>query len=205
MRLVCFSDIHADYGFSLPEGDVLIFAGDFSGYSTELDVIVFNNLLKNLNFKHKIIVAGNHELQIENNPYCLGLFTGCTYLQDKTIEIDGVKFYGSPWSLPFNNWAFNKSEDKLKIIFDNIPEGIDVLITHHPPYGILDYTPDGVHHGSISLLERIKMIKPKVHIFGNIHFCGGLKIEWCGIDFYNVSLLNEAYNLINKPTVIDIS
>ena len=81
---------------------------------------------------------------------------------------------------------------------------IDVLITHSPPYGIGDKS-IGIdnHFGSISLLEKVMEIKPKVHIFGHIH-TGNRYMRENGIDFYNVSIVDEFYKVVYKPTIIEI-
>ena len=68
--------------------------------------------------------------------------TGGTIIifEDELVELDGIRFYGSPWTPAFNDWAFNKSRAKIDKVWQNIPtdEHIHVLITHGPPKGILD-------------------------------------------------------------------
>lgn len=126
------------------------------------------------------------------------------YLQDEAVEIEGVKFYGSPWQLPFMNWAFNLPESELRKKFEHIPDDVDVLITHSPPHGILDSTPTKKDLGSRSLLEKVCKIKPRYHIFGHIHHGYGKHIDKTrNITFINASLLDESYNFVNEPAVID--
>ena len=144
MKIACFADTHKCVdGLEIPESDVVICAGDFCNIGSFEDIIAFNTWFKDLPAKHKIVIAGNHDVSFENNLTISKTFLdeSIIYLQDELIEINGTTFYGSPWQLPFNNWAFNLPEDALHRKFDRIPDNIDVLITHSPPYGILDSMP----------------------------------------------------------------
>ncbi len=86
------------------------------------------------------------------------------------MTIDGVRFYGSPWQPWFYDWAFNLERGpEIRAKWDLIPEGIDVLITHGPPYGIGDLIARSDNAGCQDLLEVVEKIKPKVHVFGHIH------------------------------------
>jgi Icc-related predicted phosphoesterase len=206
MKLVVFSDIHSDYNFSLPEGDVLIYCGDFSGYGTMQDIIVFNKFLIDNKDKYKdiLVVYGNHETQVENNlDVSRALFTGCKTLTDEAITIGGIKFYGTPWTKEFYNWAFMKPEEELKEIFKQIPDDTDVLISHGPAYGILDKNGHGECCGSAALRDRIREVKPKVFCFGHIHDAYA-KRKYQGTTFINCSLLDDQYQMKNKPVIIEL-
>ena len=128
---------------------------------------------------------------------------GVHYLQDSEVTIDGIKFYGSPWQPEFYNWAFNLPRgEKLAQKWAEIPDNTDVLITHGPAYGILDYAPMGGHVGCEELYKRISDIKPKIHVCGHIHNSYGQKtID--GIEFLNASVLNDRYEYAHKPIVVD--
>lgn len=93
----------------------------------------------------------------------------CTYLENESIEIQGIKFYGSPMMTEGPRMAFRTTDDPDKV-WSAIPDDIDVLITHIPPYGILDQD-----YGCKGLIKKVKEIKPKVHCFGHIHAWNGTK------------------------------
>ena len=200
---MCFADNHGG-DFSLPSGDVLIFAGDFSGFGSEAEAIVFANRLRAFKHKYKIIVAGNHDRIFEDDPEASRrIFSDFIYLQDSSVVIEGRTFYGSPWSREFNNWAFNLPEDKLKEKFSLIPEKVDVLITHAPPFSVCDKDIFGNNLGEKSLLEKVKTIEFKYHIFGHIHQGYGKRII-NKKTYLNVSLVNDRYRLVNQPVVVKI-
>jgi len=202
MKIVAFSDTHAsEHQVKLPEGDVLVFAGDFSGMSTEQDVIRFNAWLGKQMHPRKIIIAGNHDRFCEQSSVLANLLlSNADYLEDSEITIDGVRFYGTPYTPMFNNWSFMREEEELEKIYNKIPNGIDVLISHGPPDTILDDC-----KGSWALLDAVNRVKPKIHIFGHIH--GGYGIyqrSEHSTTFINASLLNDSYELVNLPIVKEI-
>ena len=126
------------------------------------------------------------------------------YLEDGEVVIDSIKFYGTPVQKPFNDWAFNRSEAKLAQHWAAIPNDIDVLITHCPPYSIFDWSIyDKIHTGSPSLYkEVVERIKPKVHIFGHIHDGYGIKVIE-NTTFINASNLDEDYMCVNNPVLFE--
>ena len=207
MKIIAVADTHTvvnDFG-TLSSGDVFVHAGDFCNLGSLMDAKYFNDMLGKMKCQHKIVVAGNHDRALEDN---IGieneLLSNAVYLRDKTITIEGIKFYGSPWQLPFNNWAFNKPEKELKKIFDLIPKDTDVLITHSPPYGIMDFV-RGRHLGSVSLRKRIEQIKPRCCIFGHIHEGYGKYVDSkTGITYINASLIGGEFKEIHKPFEIII-
>jgi len=208
MKIICFADTHRCIErLVLPKIDVVICAGDFCNNGSLEDVIAFNKWFSKLSCKYKIVVAGNHDICFEREPALARslLNKDIIYLQDDAVELGGVKFYGSPWQLPFMDWAFNLPEEKLREKFAHIPNDADILITHGPPYGILDSTPSKTCLGSKSLLERVRHVKPRYHIFGHIHHgCGKYADENRNITFINASLLDEEYKFVNKPTMIEL-
>jgi Icc-related predicted phosphoesterase len=122
-----------------------------------------------------LVIPGNHDRcfeHLENECRRLVEEVDRTFLLiDRTIDIDGVKFYGSPWTPWFYGdvWSFNipEKEGAAKAIWEKIPADTDVVITHGPPYGIRDYCDR--HAGCSVLGSRILEIKPRAHIFGHIH------------------------------------
>ena len=193
------------YSTILGSGDVLIHSGDISSMGKSHEIQNFLNWFAHTDFKHKIFIAGNHDFGFENGYEIDQEFKdmGVHYLQDSEVTIDGIKFYGSPWQPEFYNWAFNLPRgEKLAQKWAEIPDNTDVLITHGPAYGILDYAPMGGHVGCEELYKRIFDIKPKIHVCGHIHDSYGQKtID--GVEFLNASVLNDRYEYAHKPIVID--
>jgi Icc-related predicted phosphoesterase len=206
MRIVCISDTHHLENHmkeKIPEGDVLVHSGDFTNVGSKEDVVAFNNWIGKLPHKYKIVIAGNHDWLLYNKKNARKFLTNCIYLEDEETIIDGKIFYGSPWTPIFFCWAFMGTERELKEKWDNIPDHTDVLITHGPPYGILDRNIEGYYTGSKALIEKVLELKPKLHIFGHIHESYGVKRNdfTC---FVNASTCNRSYVPVNKPIVVDI-
>jgi len=198
LRIVITSDTHGLHRqiAALPEGDVLVHAGDFmnSGYDPE-DIWSFNRWLGQHPFESRIVIGGNHDRYFQNSPeQARALITNATYLENTGVTISGVSFWGSPYTPEFLNWAFMYSRGTAaERYWNQIPAGLDVLVTHGPPLGILDQVePGGEHLGCVELLHAVEAKKPRVHIFGHIH--GGAGIADNGTtQFVNAAYLNEAY------------
>jgi len=216
MKIVFISDTHTLHGQMLeeiPEGDVLVHCGDVSsrGVGSEIDNFFF--WFSSLPHKHKIFIAGNHDFGFQYRDHVLQKTLeslkeqNIYYLEDSGIEIDRVKFWGSPWTPPFYNWAFMLNEDEIKEKWEIIPRDTNVLITHGPPKGILDLvTYDQVNVGCPSLMEEVMKLKDlKAHAFGHIHEeYGTKKLDKTGPIFINASTCTLSYKPWNKPIVIEI-
>lgn len=209
MRLVCMSDTHNQFKYfnhSVPDGDCFIFTGDISGNSLEeINVKQLNVFINNLPHKHKIIIAGNHDFIFQNkNGKDLIYGHGVHYLEDSGVEIDGVKIWGTPAQPIFFNWSFNFNSYDLKNKFDLIPVDTNVLLTHCPPYEILDLTDDNRNVGCPILANRLNYLTDlKAHCFGHIHNSYGTLVK-NGVQFVNGCTCDEEYKPVNKPIVIDI-
>ena len=220
MIITFISDTHTKHRHcedDLPGGDLLIHAGDLmnSGYD-ENDVWEFLDWFdKQEQYKSHVFIAGNHDRFFENKPdetkNILREYPYLTYLQDNlSLYVneetnEACSIYGSPWQPEFYNWAFNlpRNGEELQNKWNNIPEDVDILITHGPSWGHLDVTPYGnLNVGCEVLRERIEVIKPKIHVFGHVHSGYGYKFH-NGTHFVNASILNERYNYKNKPITID--
>lgn len=214
MRIVAISDVHGSYEFPsrgeivLPEGDCLVVAGDLAANGGLGSLGKFTEWIRGFSFKHKVVIAGNHDSCFERSARIVrGMLkeAGVIYLEDSGVEIDGIKFWGSPYTPRFFNYSFLKDRgEEIKKNWDLIPLDTDVLITHGPPHGILDLTPKGEHVGCEELRKRVSLLKNlKVHIFGHIHHSYG---HWAedGVDFFNVSTLGEDYRVKNEPVVFDL-
>lgn len=206
MRIVAISDthgLHRQMG-KLPDGDVLIHAGDCLKYGTLQETSDFNEWLGDQPHKHKVVIAGNHDWAFERTPdQATSLMTNAIYLQGSGMVLDGINFWGGPWQPEFNNWAFNVHRDQIHMHWMHIPKDTDVLITHGPPWEILDLTPDGLRVGDAALARKVRRVKPKLHVFGHIHGCHGI-IKRKGTIFANASICTEMYMPTNQPHVIDL-
>lgn len=220
MRVVCIADPHGRYfgtTIKLPPGDVLVVAGDLCLNGTLLELEWAAAWLgthinpyrqEQAQFKNIIVIGGNHDFPFQVNPMearNLLRDQGITYLQDEAVTIEGVKFYGSPWTPTFFNWAFMKDRgEEIQQEWAKIPTDVDVLITHGPPYGILDPGFKAAHVGCEDLLFELEnRISPKLHVFGHLHSGYG-ELDRDGIHYVNASLVNEAYSPVNSPIVIDL-
>lgn len=214
MRIVCISDTHnCNEEIAVPDGDVLIHAGDATTVGSVEQLRAFNRWFAVLPHKHKVFVAGNHDWLFEkDNDLARRLLDpSIVYLQDSSAEIDGLKIYGSPWQPRFFDWAFNLNRGyELAEKWSLIPDDIDVLITHGPPYGILDLVPRqgwDENTGCEELRKRVEQIaangRLKLHVFGHIH-CGYGVHEEFGVKFVNASTCDEQYNATQPPIVIDL-
>jgi Icc-related predicted phosphoesterase len=207
MKFTIISDTHGQHSrLILPAGDVLIHAGDVSAKGKPGEVYDFMNWMQQQPFAHKIFIAGNHDFYFEHTPaneVAQAVPRGITYLNDSGITIDGINIWGSPVTPWFYDWAFNRHRgSSIRPHWQMIPPHTDVIITHGPVFGILDRTTDGTHVGCDDLLLKVQEIKPRLHICGHIHEGYGL-VHRDGTDFVNASVLNERYQLVNKPIVID--
>lgn len=205
MQIVCISDTHNFHSaVDVPDGDILIHAGDGTISGTREEVTDLADWMSSLPHKWKIFVPGNHDWLFEKHEQLASaiMARGVVHLQDDLCFIEGLRIYGSPWQPEFFNWAFNLPRGKaLADKWAQIPEGIDILITHGPPHGILDEA-GGLNKGCYDLLDRVKAIQPRLHVFGHIHEGYG-EIELYGTTFVNASICDAAYNPCRKPIVIE--
>jgi predicted phosphodiesterase len=182
MKIWHISDTHNYHILlTIPEGiDTVIFSGDCSNprdpYNNEPEVRDFLRWFSLLPIKNKIFVAGNHDTSIEKGLINKIDFNWCNviYLFNEEVVIDGIKFWGSPHTPNFGNWAFMKDRGKISRVWDSIPEDVEVIITHGPPQGVLDISEDRLHNielcGDSALRKRIrKLQKVKLICFGHIH------------------------------------
>jgi len=202
---VAISDTHGFYwDIEVPDGDVLIHAGDITGQGTYENLEDFNEWLATLPHKHKIVIAGNHDWCCEwDQARCRGILTNAVYLQDEAVYIEGFKIYGSPHSPTFYDWAFNLDRGApLREKWDLIPNDVDVLVTHGPPWGILDEVANSMklmNVGCQDLGDAVDRVKPKVHVFGHIHEGYGTQQEPDTL-FVNASINTARYRPI-QPAI----
>lgn len=208
MRIVALSDTHEFHRrLKIPDGDVLVHAGDMTNVGAVARLQDFDDWLATLPHPFKVVIAGNHDWGLSHLTHPKKYtFRNAIYLEDSETVIDGVRFYGSPWTNKFYDWAFMKTTEKeLAERWEFIPERVDVLVTHGPPKYILDGVPEMLsvrHCGSESLRDRVLKIKPRLHIFGHIHEGAGT-LSTATTTFHNVSTCDGSYHPINPIRVID--
>jgi Icc-related predicted phosphoesterase len=199
MKCVAISDTHGMYrDIDVPDGDMLIHAGDITMRGKLSEIEDFNAWLGTLPHKHKIVIAGNHDWGFETDPVeSRSIITNAIYLQDEFVVIDGFTFYGSPWQPWFLDWAFNLQRgEEIRKKWALIPNKVDVLITHGPVYGVLDKVITGESVGCEELKIVVDKVKPKFHVCGHIHEDYGTK-EFDDITYINASVCSERYLAIN--------
>ncbi len=209
MQFAVISDTHGQHkALKLPKADVIIHAGDISGRGHAYEVIDFLNWFKNLDYKYKIFIAGNHDFYFEKETeetIKKIIPENIIYLNDSGVTIEGIKIWGSPVSPWFFDWAFNRQRGKeIRQYWDLIPADTDILITHGPAYNILDRCASGEKVGCEDLLAKIEELKPKFHLCGHIHEAYG-SFDNGATRFINASVLDEHYLLKNKPVVFEIN
>lgn len=180
MKVLAISDTHGLHNKLEVDSsvDLVIHSGDATNYKdlvlNKYETFSFLNWFNELNVKYKVYVPGNHDTFIEslgNIEMLRQMFPGIKFLIDQRIEVQGVTIFGSPYTPSFGKWAFMKSNEELVEHWNRIPEGIDILVTHGPPKGILDLSSFNKleNCGCKSLLDKVKKINPQYHIFGHIH------------------------------------
>lgn len=229
LRFVAISDTHSLHHRmrEIPKGDVLIHAGDFTLFADDEQVADFNHWLGTLPHKHKLVIAGNHDFlfddqwiaKAENKAFwekgtqklsnmhstVRGMLTNCQYIRDEKVVVDGVTIYATPAQPPLagHDWAFCCRPDELQVAYAKIPVGIDVLLTHSPPYGHGDRTVNCQRYGCKLLLDAVKRVRPKFHVFGHVHDGYGVTEE-DGTIFINASTTTTFYHPYHAPIVFDV-
>lgn len=200
MRILHISDTHGFHGMFPNERfkdiDVVIHSGDCSNwmdpYRNEPEVRNFLAWYETVPVKHRIYVAGNHDTSLERRMVTPGDFhaAGITYLENAATEIDGIKFWGSPHTPTFGQWAFMKAREKINRVWDTIPDDTDVLIVHGPPKTIRDssYDRDGILEfcGCSALMKKCWKMRDQLKLvaFGHIHNMDGIETNQ-GVSTYN--------------------
>ena len=225
MKIAVMSDTHNRHvEVDVPDADVVIHCGDFTMLGQTAEIISFANWFAGLPHKHKIVVAGNHDRQFEHNAGMAERWLDLAsedrenpihYLRDSEIVLEGVKFYGTPWTPRFGGWSFMLDADGLAEKALRIPDDVEVLITHGPPKDILDLSPyDNEHAGDTALLARVIQLRQlKLHCFGHIHDASGtarmaslrsnlpvMQETW----FCNAAICDEDYEPTNPVRVFEV-
>lgn len=210
MEITLISDLHGNKP-ELPGGDLLIIAGDLTSRDTIEEHEEFCKWASKVPYTKIVIIAGNHDNNISAD--MIESTTRCYYMEDSYSSFEGLKIWGSPWTLQFKGqnpdcMAFSYPlQIQMEEKWEEIPDDVDILVTHTPPFGIMDQAYAWyrkVRTGCPSLLKKVKEIKPKLHVFGHIHEHGGKTKEYDGTIFVNAAHVNEYYEPINKPVIITL-
>lgn len=211
--IVAASDTHGLHReVVLPEGDVLIHCGDMTMYGEKpIYLDTFKWLCEQTSkFKHVICILGNHD---KYHQYWLDLVKTCDktnfhYLENSGIELDGIKYYGCPNVSNLPRWAFNDTTDPT--CWERIPDEVEVLISHSPPYRILD---EVWQYGSKKLRLRVDELMNKnlkVNVFGHTHEDGGKKMTLTSpnikreVLFVNAAICDIRYKATNPPMQFEV-
>lgn len=231
MKLLAISDMHGNLdGISLNGIDVVFFAGDIAPLKGHCAWHIRDQMKwMNTTFKtwceqwpsaEIVFIPGNHDFfPIANDMHkqtfaehtiALSIASNAHMLIDNGIEVKGLKVYGTPWvPIISHSWAFEAANDFLKDKFNLIPDGLDVLLTHTPPRFnfldvSLDYGADSEKFGSAALVETMLSKQPKMCFCGHIH-SGSHEMSKIGTNqVWNVSRVNESYDIAYEPLVLDI-
>ena len=197
MKILHISDTHGCHRrlHDLPQADIVVHSGDFTMNGSEQEALDFMNWFCDLPYLQKIFICGNHD-------ECLygatidGLDGNVHYLCNSGIEIEGLKFYGVPMFMG------DCISDRQIKHYANIPDDTDILITHTPSFGILDFD-DNINYGSEELLSRISVVQPRLHLFGHIHSQHGTTVL-NGTTFSNGAIMNANYSNFRMPNLIEL-
>ena len=198
LKILHLSDTHGVHRRlrDLPEADILVHSGDFTMSGSEAETLDFLEWVCDLPYRQKVLVAGNHDACLYG-AHLDGLDDNVHYLCGSGVEIEGLKFWGVPM---FMEDCMSGKQEQL---YAAIPEYTDVLVTHTPPYGILDR--DGsILYGSRVLLERVSTIRPCLHLFGHIHKAHGMTNDGMTV-FSNAAIMDEGYDSLKGPNMLPIS
>lgn len=217
MRLICLSDTHNQHEHltgwlvqNQKEGDVLVHAGDLTTYGSRMEVEEATTWLASLPYQTKLLVWGNHD-EFGSSPQ-FTMPAGITLLQDSGVEIQGIKIWGSPWVPRLLRSHTGRDKDALRQAWGLIPSDTEVLITHGPPYGILDqmdwFTGNSFVERRMGCEYLARMLRDqcpalRVHVFGHMHENHGCH-EGHRITHYNVAILDDNHQRGRLPTIIPL-
>lgn len=214
MKIVAISDTHNGHdNIVVPPCDILIHAGDESFRGRKEEVEAFAKWFDKQPAKHLVWIPGNHSLGVEaqwpGSKSWVSVHSPRTnILMNSDVTLDGVKIWGSPVTPWFHDWAWNVVRGPaIKKYWDMIPADTSIVVTHGPPFGILDTVSPGTlredHVGCQDLMDAMNRVMPRVHIFGHIH--EGYGVKNVGVTKYiNASIMDEHYDPVNKPIEFDL-
>lgn len=206
MLIACIGDTHGFHRkLDVPEAEILVHAGDFSTPRATVEELEdFNAWLGELPHRHKVVVAGNHDKLFEADPkLARARLSNAVYLEQSGIALGGIRFWGCPVTPVLPHMAFAVARGAGGKYWDKMPAETDVLVTHGPPFGILDKENILAEHmGCIQLTKAVQRVRPRLHVFGHIHGGRGREEGPNGTQFVNCAVLNG--NRLSPPIVVDL-
>lgn len=227
-RFIIISDTHNQHaGLAgktaarrMPAGDVLLYCGDLTGRGHPQEIEAFNAWLEEQPYDYKVGTCGNHDFLFQKDRHkALYLFTAGEMLIDQEFILplkgtdNTLKIWGTPWNPWFHDWAFNLERGgEMAAIWAMVPDDVDILLTHTPPFQIHDMV-DNRHgrgpQGCEDLRHRMDEIayasgemKHRLHCFGHIHEGRGHSTSMATMWTY-VNASNCLWNLHSPPYVVD--
>lgn len=207
LDIVCISDTHSLHReCEVPSGDILIHAGDFTMFSNSAAAILdFNDWIGELPHTIKLVVPGNHEFFLASDLSRRNLIPNAQLLINESVEAMGLKVWGSPITTLFGGAFGISAETEHSKVYAKIPRDVDIIVTHGPPYEVLDCAPgETAHYGCRSLMKAIQDRKPKIHVFGHNHSGHGTFATEDTL-FINAALMGPLGDLSGSPIVRRIS
>ena len=223
MKIVAISDLHGNLPTIEEVAIIYCIAGDIMPLNIQSNDRKCRKWLKeefipwanNLPCSHVVLIAGNHDFVFQRmeKEAIDTIFEGSKviYLENSGVQLEGLNIFGTPWCHQFGHWAFMADDDTLTELFKEIPENVDILLTHDAPYGTSDILFQniawniGEHIGCVPLRDAIIEKKPKIVLHGHLHSTNHKKEVLVESDVYNVSLLDENYDLIYDPLILDVN
>lgn len=202
MNSLCIiADTHQKHReITIPQCDILIHCGDFCSFQRDdLNTLEDVDVWFAESPASKVVcIGGNHDFMLESREF---QFAHAEFLEDGLIELGGLTIYGSPWCPDLSGFAYYQNEVDLAERWRRIPEGIDVLITHTPPQGILDVPSSGsVQLGCPHLREELNRIRPKLHVFGHVHASHG-SLKDANTQYFNAAIVGgKNFEVRHAPT-----
>ena len=213
MRVVCLADTHARHlDVTVPEGDLLAFAGDACEDGTLEELRAFGRWLAALPHPHKVVIAGNNDRPFEGDEAALARAiiedAGALYLEETGAEVGGLRVYGHPWTPWPNQKAFSLPRGSAVLAEKHaaIPPGLDLLLVHGPPHGLLDKTEEGRRTGCELLAERLAALDgaaPRAVVYGHIHEGHGVTRRG-GTLYVNAAVCDAQEQPAHAPVVLDL-
>jgi len=235
VRIVCISDVHNRYSNMprIPPGDILVISGDLTMAGSPAEIESFIAWVLSIdNFQHIVFTAGNHDISLDTDYYKKTFrikeimsekqrteasisirkkarelsSKNIHYLENESVTLNGLKFWGSPITPEFCNWSFAKYRGlNIDEVWEKIPDDTDIVITHGPPAGIGDINErERINCGCVNLLWHVsERVKPKLHIFGHIHEDRGVFTDGT-TNFVNCAICTRKYRPENFPIIVDV-
>ena len=226
MKICAFSDMHGQINFKVEPCDIVLIGGDIiplkiQNYTVESEEwfkTVFIPWCNDLPCEKVVFIAGNHDFFLMRHPDRMRLMLKdqdkIVYLDGEIFEYKGKVIFGTPWCKPFGRWAFMESyeeQDKRYARYLEIIGKIDIVLSHDAPYGVSDiilqkdcWWADGTHIGNQSLKKFLEAAKPILDLHGHLHTTNRDKEMLGDTAVYNVSLLNENYEMVFEPQYFEL-